>query len=421
MPSLKNRLIMEKSLLPYQTLINEAVAYLNKIGYAHRSLDRFYQEWVEIGQYMAAHNIERYTPEVGSLYLNNSTGHLEYDSLNQSQRNQIRNVSVLSDYVSTGTVRRHKRRYKVNHLTGEIGVSMLEWIAEYQRNHIVKPDTTRAYYSYISVFMTFLHEHDIHVINDINTKSLVDFTNSLSAYSHSSKREIISKVNKYLYYLYENKLTRQNYSLVINKPLYVRNPKLPVYYSKEDVEQIVNSINRATPEGKRDYAIILLAARLGLRCSDIWNLNFSNINWDKSIISLCQVKTTQMVELPLLPDVGNAIIDYLRCGRPVSDSNAIFIRHTSPYDRMTTNHLYSISKYHITNSGIKYDERKYGLHTFRHSLATNLLESNVPMTTISGVLGHTSSVSTRNYLRVDIESLRKCALELPIIRKEVVL
>lgn len=209
--------------------------------------------------------------------------------------------------------------------------------------------------------MVFLNDNGIYEIKDIKNSILMEFINNIADYSYNVRREVITKTNKYLKYLYEEKITTADLSAIIRMPKFIHRPKLPVHYSKEEVEQIVNTINRATPEGKRDYAIILLAARLGLRCSDILNLSFSNLHWDKSLITICQFKTKQMVDLLLLPDIGNAIIDYLKFGRPISDSKKVFLRHTFPFEGMAKNHLYRISKYHIISSGIRHDNSKHGL------------------------------------------------------------
>ena len=159
--------------------------------------------------------------------------------------------------------------------------------------------------------------------------------------------------------------------------------------------------------------MVLLAARIGLRCSDIANMQFTNILWERKLISINQQKTKDPIELPLFPEIGNAVIDYLKHGRPQSNLPYIFIRHIPPYDNVCNNLLYGIIKKYMNLSGVEYDERKHGPHALRHSLATNLLNKEVALPVISSVLGHTRSESTMFYLRVDVNSLRKCALEVP--------
>jgi len=161
--------------------------------------------------------------------------------------------------------------------------------------------------------------------------------------------------------------------------------------------------------------MILLIVRLGLRCSDVAAMQFSNLQWEDEKIVLSQQKTKAVIELPLFQDLGDAIIDYLKYGRPRSDLPYIFLRLVPPYNNMDNNALYGIMQKYLRLSGIKYDERRHGPHALRHSLATNLLKQNTPLPVISSVLGHENTESTIGYLRVDTESLRKCVLEVPLM------
>jgi len=177
---------------------------------------------------------------------------------------------------------------------------------------------------------------------------------------------------------------------------------LPSAFTAEEVEQLLAVVDRNNPAGKRDYAILLLAAKLGLRSGDIRQLRFDHVDWQNNVIRLTQRKTGVPLSLPLLPDVGWAIIDYIQHGRPVSDSPEIFVRQVAPhvplkyYDEMMVRYL--------QKAGIRYERlRHHGLHTLRHSLATTLLELQTPIDVIQEVLGHTDPTTTRHYVSVDIQ------------------
>ena len=107
--------------------------------------------------------------------------------------------------------------------------------------------------------------------------------------------------------------------------------KLPTVWSEEQIEQLINSVDITTPIGKRDYAMILLGARLGLRIGDILSLTLNDIDWSKKLITITQSKTKEPLSLPLPDDAGWAIIDYLKNGRPVTDYPNIFVTHNAPY------------------------------------------------------------------------------------------
>lgn len=180
------------------------------------------------------------------------------------------------------------------------------------------------------------------------------------------------------------------------------------------MEALIASIDRTSPKGKRDYAMVLITARLGLRATDVCCLAFKNIRWDQSLILLNQQKTDKKIELPLLLEIGEAIIDYLKYGRPESELPYIFLQVNSPYDRLNRSTLHSIISLYLRRAGIQYkNKRKHGPHALRHSLAGVLLQNKIPVPVISEVLGHKNTESTRYYLRIDLNSLRQCALEVP--------
>lgn len=175
---------------------------------------------------------------------------------------------------------------------------------------------------------------------------------------------------------------------------------------------MLKAVDRSNPKGKRDVVMILLAARLGLRASDICGLKFENIHWETNTIHLTQRKTKEKIELPLLVEIGNAIVDYLKFGRPISDLPYLFLRVGQPYDKLAEPTLHSIVSFYLKQAGIdNIDKKKHGPHALRHSLAGILLEKKTPLPVISEVLGHTNTESTKSYLRIDLNSLRQCALE----------
>ena len=152
---------------------------------------------------------------------------------------------------------------------------------------------------------------------------------------------------------------------------------------------------------------------MGLRSSDIRDLEFSFINWKEKIISFPQKKTKKLLTLPLPDDVGWAIIDYLKNGRPKSDSKYLFIQHRPPYEQYTDLRYVLIRQ--MRKAGIETPaDKRVGMHCFRHSLATTMLENGVPLPIISQTLGHADISSTEVYLRININQLKLCALEVDL-------
>ena len=141
-----------------------------------------------------------------------------------------------------------------------------------------------------------------------------------------------------------------------------------------DVAKILQAVDRGNPCGKRDYAIILLITRLGLRGIDVKRLQFGDLDWPGNRLSVVQAKTGHRVQLPLLKDVGWAVIDYIRSGRPASDCPQVFIRHTAPIGPFSDqDHLHQILVKHARAAHVPVGEkRRHGMHSLRHTLATGL-------------------------------------------------
>lgn len=137
-------------------------------------------------------------------------------------------------------------------------------------------------------------------------------------------------------------------------------------YSANEVTKLLDSIDLGNPCGIRDYAIILLITRLGLRSSDVANLRFSNIDWEREVIHLNQVKTGNPLELPLLKDVGEAIINYLKNARPKTDSDHVFVRQVPPYTDFNPGAVGALVRVRLQRSGIHLEGKKKGSHTLRH-------------------------------------------------------
>jgi len=191
----------------------------------------------------------------------------------------------------------------------------------------------------------------------------------------------------------------------------IRRKKLPTIWSDDEIQQLLSVIDIDTPLGKRDYAIILFAIRYGMRIGDICSLKFENINWEKGVISFVMQKTKKSLELPMTEEIGKALIDYLKNGRPdVKENRIIFLRHNAPFDPIKGSYCI-ISKYRslagisITPGG------KKGFHSLRFTLATRLHEANTPFSVIAAVLGHSSIETTRIYAKANIEMLRSVALD----------
>ena len=199
----------------------------------------------------------------------------------------------------------------------------------------------------------------------------------------------------------------------IPRPRQYRYVGLPDVLRPEDVEGILAAVDRSTPLGRRDYAVLLVAARYGLRPCDIRQLSLDEIEWRAGRIDLRQVKTGRPLVLPLLPDVAGALSAYLLDGRPSSKSRTIFLRHCAPFEPFAAeNNLNAIMRKAPLRrrAGLSKRKGRRGVYLFRHTLATGLLASGRSLKVIADVLGHASTQTTYGYIRVDMVGLRGVAI-----------
>jgi len=239
-------------------------------------------------------------------------------------------------------------------------------------------------------------------------------------YLKTLENKAISYVGVFLYafrlffsFLYERGYIVDDLAPKIPKVRTSRNASIPYVWSKDDIKKLLYAIDRADPKGKRDYAILLIAIRLGLRIGDIRSLKKSSIDWNRKTINLKMAKTGQPIELPLLKDIGWAIIDYLQNGRPATNSECLFVRHRAPFNAFGDRNGFNKELHrYILKAGLNVPGgQRHGMHSLRSTLAGNMLEIKSPLPIISEVLGHQSVNTTSIYLKIDIEGLRKCALD----------
>jgi len=187
---------------------------------------------------------------------------------------------------------------------------------------------------------------------------------------------------------------------------------LPTYLSAEQVQKVLDGCDRTSVIGRRDYAILMMLAKLGLRANEVSTLTLDDIDWRSTEMRLC-AKGRQRARMPIPPDVGAAVVAYLRDGRPKSSCRRLFLRTPAPRVGFTSNStVTTIAKNALERAGIRGFAHQ-GAHLFRHSLATELLRSGATLSEIGQLLRHRSHDTTRIYAKVDIDTLRTLSLPWP--------
>jgi site-specific recombinase XerD len=270
--------------------------------------------------------------------------------------------------------------------------------------------TIRARVSVVCGFMRYLTRIQ-RVPEDITDNDIVHYLNARNDYSSSSISGALYSLKHFARFLFDTDVLKTDIVPLFPQGHKHRLASIVSVWKPGHVEKILAAVDRGSPIGRRDYAIIMIAARLGLRQTDISGLRLDCVNWENSRIETTQSKTGEPISLPLPDDVGWAIIDYLKHGRPKVDSPYIFVCHSkNAWGKRMSGFDGMLAKY-IRQARLRLsDGQKHGMHSLRHTLASRLLEAKVPLTVISEILGQIAPDGIEKYLKVDVEMLRQCAL-----------
>ncbi len=266
----------------------------------------------------------------------------------------------------------------------------------------------------IKRMLLFLDQHGVSSVQRITAERISEFFRSQIELDSRTVAAMLTASRVFFRHLYRNGFTQENLSEKLPVVQANRKFRLPRTWKQEDVMSVLNSIDRGNPVGKRDYAIMMLVTRYGLRSADVKALKLSDLRWSENVIELVQNKTRNPLRLPLLRDVGWAIIDYLQNGRPHSEYPEVFLTCTVPIRPFGLNScaLNAILAKRVQQAGVRISsELPKGMHSLRHTLASKMLANDVELPVISSVLGHVTSEATSVYLHTDIARLRQCALD----------
>lgn len=226
-----------------------------------------------------------------------------------------------------------------------------------------------------------------------------------------SLKSVAERLRSLLRYLHITGRVTKDLSGHVIAPMLYAYEGVPSILDRSQIVAVLESAkNDNTSAGLRDHAILQLLATYGLRSGEIRDLRIDDIDWRTEAIHIRHNKTRASTYLPLLEPVGEAVLSYLRAGRPVTDAREIFIRTRAPYRKLDK--LYCVVRRRLRDAGVQ-PPGKCGPHIFRHARAVEMLRAAVPQKVIGDLLGHRSTGSTAPYLKLATEDLRSIALDVP--------
>jgi integrase/recombinase XerD len=407
---------MDKNTIKIKDLANEFYDELDQRGYGQNVKFTYHKECRQILEWCFNNQIEHFNEMLGKQFCDETIGgHLSKPGSSYRYRNTLRVVRMLVTLQCGGDFEFRAPRIEYNFHTFPADVidSYLDYCSL----------SCKLAYSTLSERKRMIFRFDNYLYD--NHKQAEDisgdlFEDFLSKHSTKSARCSYKSVFRKFYgYLYDSgNLDKDFSSLILKEPKLEPGSKLPTTYTEEEIRKMIIAVDRSSSKGKRDYLVLLLAAEYGLRASDIASFSIGQIDWDRNKILIVQKKTSIPIEFPLLASVGNAVIDYLKHGRPSGGDNVIIVNHENTHKgrKLTSSTIHSIIAHAMKTANIKnWKTKKHGPHALRHSLASNMLKQNISIPIIKTVLGHQSTEVTKTYISVDVEKLRLCSLQIPTL------
>ena len=403
---------MDKTYLP--DLISGLEQELLRLGYTKGSMTFYRRRRNQLMAYAEDRGECYYTEQLGMDLLKEFFGITQEDfsrTLPQAETQEIRVVRMVGDFqLHHAVLRRYLKHKEI--LTTPFFVDIRSRFQSSCEKKGYSQVTTEHYVKQSSYLMDYLAAQGMDDFTAVTLDTVNAYIRTLAGFSYKTVEQHICSLRAFFRFLNQEGIMPDDLAVKMPMVKARKQTAIPSVWTQEELKQLVRAIDRGSPKGKRDYAIILIACRLGLRCTDIKNLCFENFNWTEKKLCFTQSKTGQPMELPLVPDVGWAVIDYLKYGRPKVDSSRIFVRHTAPFLPFAEgDHLDQLIRAYMVKAHIPMRGKHRGMHSLRHTMASVLLEKDTPLPVISDIIGHLDTNSTPVYLKVDMERLAECPLD----------
>jgi site-specific recombinase XerD len=413
--------------LSLERLVADALSEIERLGYSRRSRNRYRATWEHLVEFSRKKGLgDQFSGELAVRFLEEYrvTG----DTIDLSgqgwRKHVVWGVSALADFAANGRIERAFTDVETIRLVPAMQ-NTLDDYAQYCKDRLqLRPGTLHERTIELTIFLDFLHTRKARTLDQIQSLDLSEFLSCRADLPLVGKirrdrwlqpitvARIVSDMRSFLRFLTMRGILYKDLSADLPQIRVARDAKIPSVWEQELLAKLLEAVDRSSARGKRDYAVLLLACRLGLRAGDIRTLKLDQLDWEHSTIEVTQSKTGTPLRLPMTDEVGEALIDYLKSGRPQTANREVFLKVSPPFDPFKGNNLHHIVTYWRLLAGIRFrSPQKHGMHSLRHTLATRLLQKGTPLTTIAGILGHTSLESTRIYAKADVEALRSVALD----------
>jgi site-specific recombinase XerD len=399
-----------------ERVVTSALQHLQALGYSARTRRYYERGWMMLVRFarQSAPQCTRVRDLAADFLVSCGIMPSQKHNLSWSQGVIRRGLHILIQFQETSGFRLYEKRVEEPCIPSLLRQE-LEHYEAFCKRHLHHHLATLATRRHVLIgFFAFLGTQGVTSPGELQPAQLTAFIAQRARHVRpSSLATEVGDLRSFLRFLGMRGLVAQDLVAQARALRFSKEHRLPQVWPPETVEALLGSVDRSSSLGKRDYAILLLAARLGLRACDIRGLKLDNIQWDEARLTLTQSKTGRALSLPLSEELGQALIDYLRHARPRSPHREVFLKVRAPYEPFgPTNPLHAVVTATLRRANIALPQgAPHGLHSLRHTLATGLVQSGRPLESVAAILGHSSIESTRIYTHLDVDDLRSVALD----------
>lgn len=379
--------------------IDDIVAQAVPLGYAPLTLQSLLREIVHFGEILAEH---------GVLDLRDlRRSHVEA-LLSRPVSKEIRGARYLFRYAqAAGLVPLELRARPC------CAPVLDEWLAFLARHRGLAPKSLELYAGRIQRFLAALGPdgtlEGLRIIDPVQVRTFV--SRAVAGRSRSECSAVVATIRRFLRYAWEQQYLARDLSLAVERLPKFKHDRLPRGPRWDDAQRLLEAPDRSTPVGRRNYAILQLLLTYGVRSQQVCRLTLDDLDWRRSTIRFLPLKGGRPVEVPLLPDVGDAVLAYLREGRPACSSRQLFLKSRAPFRMLTRSAITNLVASAFKCTGVP--SPHHGSHALRHAWATRMLAKGRSIKTIADLLGHRCIETTRIYAKVDFVRLRTVGLAWP--------
>jgi integrase/recombinase XerD len=396
-------------------LIHDLEQEMLRLGYTKGSMQFYRRQWKSLLRFAQEQEEIYFSERLGIDFIEKHF-HISVQDANrillQSEMQKLRIVRMIGDFQLHRTILR--RYYKHEEILTE---AYFISISARFKSHCADKDYSKVtidhYVNQAERFMDYLTSQNVIDCKKITLPLIHSYIKTLAGYTYKTVEQNICSIRAFFRFLLETEEIQTDFAAKTPMVQARKQTRIPSVWTADELKKLITAIDRKSPKGKRDYAIILMACCLGMRCTDIKQLKMENFHWEEKKLVFVQSKTRIPLSLPLTQEVGWAVIDYLKYGRPKIDSPYLFVKHMAPFGTFSEgDHLNQLIKRYMELAHLPTLKKKRGMHSLRHTMASMLLEKETPLSTISDILGHIDTDSTAVYLKIATAKLKECALDL---------